>query len=89
VSRALTPRQLSYYVDLEVTALAEERFVAAVGTAAAISEVLVGKKALRSFRRMLEPGAGPAAGDSPGMAELRRRIHSQVLARDDGEREAG
>ena len=62
--------------------------VAATGTLAAIAQAFAGKqtKAMARFRQSLGGGGDAAsAGDSPGMAELRRRIWQGIQ---DKERQA-
>ena len=64
---------------MELRDQAEERFIAAAGTAAAIADVFSGKKVLAKFRKQLAPRSSPAAAtDSDAMSVLRRRIHGAM-----------
>lgn len=74
LSHALTAEDLLRHLPEEVQAEAEERFVAAAGTAAAISQVLAGGDALKRYRRAVTPRGRAVGGDSQSVAELRRRL---------------
>jgi hypothetical protein len=76
LSYALTAEDLLRHLPEEVRAEAEERFVAAAGTAAAISQVMAGGDALKKVRRAVTPRGGPVGGDTASVSELRRRIGS-------------
>lgn len=84
----MTYDQFTAYIRIERSALGEESVMVAYGTAAAIAEVMGGKKtkALRKFANAVTPyyedevDPVPSHGDSADMGLLRRRIRAEMAA---------
>ncbi len=72
LARRLTAAELRFHLEPEMEAQAQDRVVAAAGTAAAIAQVLAGGDALRKFGRQVRPRDAVASGGPVG--ELRRRL---------------